>query len=535
MTSSKRALLTIRPFLMGLAIIGVLTGLTLLVRSVVIKKWMTPELPPELASVEPVRRVRFDSFVNAPGEIRSANNTVVECEIENLTVRVQGRSIEAGRSTRILTIVPDGSKVKKDDVLCTLDSREFEEMVRLQLINVERAKADLLQAEMELKVAEIAMDEYRDGTAKQQIQTLNGRIALAQTDSTRLTGRLDWARKMLEKGYLSKASVRLEELALQRSDMQLTDAMTQLNTYEKYSMPKQMHQLQTRITSYKTNHLLETKRFERYQERLENYRKQVEKCVIRAPHDGMAVYANEDDGDTRIEEGAEVRQGQDLFYLPDLENMQVMAKLSESIVKKVEPGMKVRVLIESTDQVECDGIVDRIAQFPIQSTSWRASNEVKNYYCVVKIQSATPEIRPGLNSEIRILTGEPKESLTISPNVVCVEGDSEFCFVMTTDGLVEKREIQTVSGDPYTLEVLAGLQEGELVLTEPTKIQESPELIARTVVLNSNIRSSQEIASLDHSLSEFVAEQPGVSDPVVEQQPAELPVGAALGVIQNGY
>jgi HlyD family secretion protein len=506
-----------------------------LIQSGVVSQWSRPEIPPELTDVEPVRRVRFDSYVNAPGEIQSANNTIVECEIENLTLRVQGRSIDAGKSTRILTIVPDGTKVQKGDVLCTLDSREFEEVVRLQRINVERAKSDKLQAEMELEVAKIAMEEFRNGKAKQQVQTLNGLIALAQTDSTRLTGRLEWARKMLDKGYLSKTSIRLEEIALQRSDMQLTQAMTQLNTYEKYSMPKQVHQLQTRITSLETNCLMETKRYERYLERLESYEKQIANCSVKAPHDGMVIYANEDDGDSRIELGAEVRQGQDLFYLPDLEDMQVMARLSESIVKKVKSGMAVRVLVESVNGISCEGTVEKIAQFPIPPSSWRASSEVKNYYCIVKINGKPDGLRPGLNSEIQIMTDAPSERLTISPNVVNIQQEREFCYVLTDDRRIEKREIRTRTGDPYTLEVLEGLNEGDKVLVNHSKIVDNKDLVTRVVNLGPKAQTTVKLVNNETPLD---VQQPSLTDEnIARDEPSTnlVPALSTTGTVLNGY
>jgi len=439
---------------------------------------------------ETVRRLPLETIVNAPGEMQSSNNTVVECEIERLSVVVQGRSITSGSSTRILKIIPDGSKVKKNDVLCVLDSSEFEELARLQRINVERAKADHLEAEMNLEVAKIALEEYRQGTARQRIQSLKGQIALAQTDSYRLTGRLDWSRKMLNKGYLSKNAVRMEELALQRADLQLTQSQIALNTFEKYSQPKAEHSLQVRIQSLMRVLMYENSRLERHQDRLKNYEKQIEKCTVRAPNDGIAVYANEDDGDTRIEEGSEVRQGQDLFYLPDLDHMQVMARLSESVVEKVKPGMKVKILVEALSGRVFDGHVERIAQFPIPPSSWRAAQEVKNYYCLVIVDNPTADLRPGLNSEIRVLTEEGVEKLVISPEVVQVEGDCSYCFVKLADGQFEKRQIKSRTSDPETLEVLAGLSEGEEVVRQPRKLDLQADQVKSVVMLDGEDESA---------------------------------------------
>lgn len=442
-----------------------------------------PEIAPE--EVETVRRVSLDVSVNAPGVIESSSNTKVECEIERLELRVQGRSIVSNGSTRILTLAPDGSMVKKGDVICTLESSQFDEMLRTQRINVERAKSEELQAQMELDVARIALEEYRNGTAKQQIQTLKGQIALARTDAARLTSRLEWARKMFDKGYLSRSAMRSEELSMQRSDIQFSNSENALRTLEKYTLPKLEHQFRTRIISLQRVLVSEKERTQRFVDRLHTYEKMIEKCTIRAPHDGMLVYAHDTDRNFRVEEGADVRQGQTLFYLPDLNRMQVMARLSESVVKQVSPGMKVRVEVESITGRTYGGTVERIAQFPIPPSSWRSSNDIKNYYCVVRIDDADRDIRPGLNAEVDILTDLVEDTIVLSPDAVEVEGNLEFCYVRLSNGTFEKRQIRTRTGDPSSLEVLAGLNEGDVVLRKLKKVEDNPEFVTNVAFLDS--------------------------------------------------
>ncbi len=441
-----------------------------------------PEIAPE--EVETVRRVSLDVSVNAPGVIESSSNTKVECEIERLELRVQGRSIVTNGSTRILTLAPDGSMVKKGDVICTLESSQFDEMLRTQRINVERAKSEELQAQMELDVARIALDEYRNGTAKQQIQTLKGQIALARTDATRLTSRLEWARKMFDKGYLSRSAMRSEELSMQRSDIQYSNSENALKTLEKYTLPKLEHQFRTRILSLQRVLDSEKERTLRFVDRLRTYEKMIDKCTIRAPHDGMLVYAHDPDRNFRVEEGADVRQGQTLFYLPDLSRMQVMARLSESVVQKVNSGMKARIEVESVTGRTYTGTVERIAQFPIPPSSWRSSNDIKNYYCVVRVDDSDTAIRPGLNAEVDILTDLVEDTIVLSPDAVEVDGKREFCYVRRSDGLFEKRQIRTRTGDPSSLEVIAGLNEGDVVLRKLKKVEDNPEFVTDVVLLD---------------------------------------------------
>ena len=140
--------------------------------------------------------------------------------------------------------------------------------------------------------------------------------------------------------------------------------------------------------------------------------------------------------------------------------------------------------MEALNGREFEGHVESIAQFPIPPSSWRMSQDVKNYFCVVKIDSKSDDLRPGLNSEIQFLTGTGEDSLTISPEVVQVEKDREFCYVRKSDGRYEKREIKTRTGDPDTLEIIEGLKEGEQVVRKPGKMDDLTGLVDGVVALN---------------------------------------------------
>ena len=67
-------------------------------------------------------------------------------------------------------------------------------------------------------------------------------------------------------------------------------------------------------------------------------RSRLDNCTIRAPHDGFVIYANNPDRQLFIEPGLPVRERQQLFYLPDLNDMEVVAMLHESIVNQVDPA-----------------------------------------------------------------------------------------------------------------------------------------------------------------------------------------------------
>ena len=54
-----------------------------------------------------------------------------------------------------------------------------------------------------------------EGIYKQDMQTVEGEIKLAESDLKRAEDRLEWSKRMFEKGYVSKAQKIADELALE--------------------------------------------------------------------------------------------------------------------------------------------------------------------------------------------------------------------------------------------------------------------------------------------------------------------------------
>src|SRR5262249_31852648 len=99
-----------------------------------------------------VRRADFDAVVISPGWLESSQSTEIRCALERLAT---------GGDVTILRLVDDGTTVKQGEVLCELDSSGYQELVRRQAITVEEARAAHRQAELNLEVARIGLEAYR--------------------------------------------------------------------------------------------------------------------------------------------------------------------------------------------------------------------------------------------------------------------------------------------------------------------------------------------------------------------------------------
>ncbi len=431
-------------------------------------RWSWPASPPEhfKKGRASVRRSDLFTSMTAPGRVESARNTLVECELENLAFSSEGRTVAAGGNSTILEIVPDGSNVHRDDVLARLDSSDYEELVRQQEIKVLQTRSDHRVAELDLEAAEIALVESAKGLLPQQDQGLRGDIILSEADLQRQMDRVKWARKMLSSGYVSAGLLISEEDSLLKAQIKMKDLTGERRLFEEFTAPSTLRRLQLTVDTLRSTLLFQEFRLRRHEMQLDKFRKQVAACTIRAPHDGFVIYANEPDGDPRVEVGARVYQKMDLFYLPDLANMEVLATIHESLIDRVKGGMSVRVRIEAIPDYQVEGRVLGVEQLPM--VKWDSSwSTVKSYLGRVRIDTPPPGLKPGMTAEVEIQTGHAPGSLVVPNEAVVVENDHDYCYVVGAGGL-ERREVTLGMGTKDLLEIKSGLEEGEQVVLDPT-------------------------------------------------------------------
>ncbi len=427
-----------------------------------------------------VQRVSFDDWEIASGVVQCPQQTVVKCQLENLRIRSRRGAIFTGGASTILEIVPNGTTVKKGDVLCRLDASEYEDVALAQTIRVEQHKAEEVQRDTGLQSAELALKEYRDGLFAQDILGMQGRIALAESEVKVASDRLGWSERMAAKGYASLRQVANDREALLSATLRSQQAQTELDTYRRYTAPKNIVALKADVEKARMWFIHEAGDFEKSKVQLAYYRSLVERCTIRAPHDGFVIYANgpfrEEQERTMIEEGASVRQGQELFYFPDLSKMEVVAMLNESVVDRVRGGMPARVRFEGLRGPALEGHVEAVESLPRRSVS-----DVPYYPCRIALQFTPAGLLPGMSAEVEVRVGRWRNVLAVPTEAVSVDRDRKVCYVIGPSGL-ERREISPGGSTPDLIEVIDGLEEGEHVVVNPTTVFDRSERPADSAV-----------------------------------------------------
>lgn len=421
----------------------------------------------------PVLRVGLNSTVTEGGEIDSTERTLIQCQLESFTFRNAGVSISTSRGTAVIELTPEGTIVQEGDLLCRLDSSEYEQLVIQQQIELEEDLASLENARLTLETLQIQLQEYRDGLFVQQQEQLRGQIAMTEADVHRQEERLRWSEQMTKIGYMTQSQFATEQNRMLQTEIALNRARLAFKNLINYSSEKQLIQLQGQIDNAETAFRFRQQRVDRDREDLARYQQQVEYCTIRAPHDGYLIYAKGDGGNP-VELGSLVRRNQELFYLPDLRQMEVRARLHESVVTRVRPGQPVRVRVEALPQALLEGEVVRVAALPISLRSGRRnssqSDDVKSYEGRIKLHVVPEGLMPGMTAQVEILTSHVADALVIPPGALTVEKGRSICYVSTPRG-IERRQVTVGEYHPNMIEITDGVAEGEQVVLDFDRIR----------------------------------------------------------------
>ena len=379
--------------------------------------------------------------------------------------------------TTIIFIMPEGTPVKKGDIVCKLDSASLNDQLVNQKITTKSAEANHENAKLTREVAEIAVVEYEEGIYKQDLSTVEGEIKLAESDLSLSKYRLDWARSMHKKGYVSKATVVSEELMLKKARFALEQTQSKKTVLVGYTRGKTVKELRSEVEKARSDELAKKATYELESTKEKKLIKQIAACDIPAPADGLVVYANDPSrafgsNQAQIEEGATVRERQKIFSLPDITRMQVNTKVHESQTNKLAVGMKAKIRVDAFASETLDGTVTDVAPLP-DSTNF-FSSDIKVYTTKVKIDRPLPGLKPGMTAQVEILVERKSDVLTVPVLAILQFHGKDHVARKIDDRFVQTEVELGVSNEKY-VEVLKGISEGDVVAMSPMSLMTDDE------------------------------------------------------------
>ena len=113
-----------------------------------------------------------------------------------------------------------------------------------------------------------------------------------------------------------------------------------------------------------------------------------------------------------IEEGAVVRNRQELIKLPDTSRMKVTIKVHESHVGLVQPGQPAFVKLDSMPDQRFQGVVEKVALLP-DSQSRFGNPNLKVYNTEVVITDPLAGVKPGVSAQAEIIITNISNALSV--------------------------------------------------------------------------------------------------------------------------
>ncbi len=471
-----------RPLLSLLVVAGMALGLFLLLRPASRKTSAT--------EFYEVKRGDFTVTVVEGGTLAAVSEISIRNEVEG--------------TARIIWIVPEGTYVKKGDLLVELDSAQAQDQVNQQQIAYEKAKfaveqaqaqleiqksatnSDYLAAVLKVKFAKIDREKYEQGQRLVDLIEASNRVVQAEAQ---LAVNLDTYRNstnLAAKGYETKQKAASDWLAVLNSLNALTVATNTLwllqnfdsvKSREKYEadvrqaeeeLERVVNQNRRKMAQYEADLATQLNTLALNEEKLKRDRKNLEATRIVAPQDGLVVYQvseNRFSSESLIEGGAVVRNRQELIKLPDLSRMKVTVKIHESHVNMIRPGLPAYVMLDSAPDQRYRGVVERVAPLPDTQSRWGNPN-LKVYNTEIYLTDTIPNVKPGVSARAEIIVTNIANTLSVPIQAVTSYRGTQAVYV-AKGGRFEPKPVEIGLYNTKFIEITRGLNEGERVLLSP--------------------------------------------------------------------
>lgn len=221
-------------------------------------------------------------------------------------------------------------------------------------------------------------------------------------------------------------------------------------------------------------------RMERAQKELALTEDRMSRTRILAPFDGTVLTRAVSLGQAVSGSGG-FNSGTEVLTIADLSKMIINAHVNQVDVTRLQTGMDVRIEVEAVNGLVIPGTIDRIAP---QAT---LKNRTKGYETRIILTDIDPRVQPGMTANIVIPIAASDDVVAVPLASVFTEFNSRtkemdrFVYV-ENEGLYILRAITTGIADYNFIEVLDGLNEGEVISLEKPE----PELIGVSDSVNGN-------------------------------------------------
>jgi HlyD family secretion protein len=371
------------------------------------------------------------------------------------------KNVTAGFSGKIVKIITEGTFVNKDDSVIWMDTSDYEDDMKELEVEVELAKANLLQKEESLRLTiskqKLSMESEE---AKVEFQDLKLKDSRNNYENQKI---------LVEKNLVAKSAEDSARISLLQSELSFKQAKISL---------KKLKEDQVSDIKIKQSDVDKSKvDLERQENKLEEVQDKIEKAVLKAAGKGNVTYSVIWKGGKmgKIAEGDQIWRRATLMEIPDPATMQTLIPISEIDVGKIEIGQLAEITVDAIPGESFPGKVDFKGVVPIsESRSFfrggsSSGPKGKEFEVRVKLDEPDERFRQGMTARARIFIKQIDETIYASQESVFGKGSNRHVFVKKNSSYEEVLVECGASNDNYIV-LKKGCSAGDfLLLRDPSK------------------------------------------------------------------
>jgi len=343
-------------------------------------------------------------LVSGPSEAAEPGDGPLRARATLQSAQSQVLRSKVNQPATVLFVVPEGTIVKKGNLLVELDASDLTEQkleqglrmigARAQLEAAEEAlhgagaeRAETVQiAEQALALAEMALKGFLEGQYPLDLAQAENGVVLAKERLGVAAARASYLEKVENPGPEQELELKEARLALLESELQLRAAQSRIRFLKDVLHDRRKAELQLGISQRKLDLVrarnefsraarqskaamdVAREKYEMERTRTERLKGQVRACKVYASQAGTVLYPREGwgrGGDAEvIRPGGIVRNRQPLVKVVDAEHFKLYVPVSPNLARRVKTGGKVSVRVDALPSRTFEGRVAEVGPLP---------------------------------------------------------------------------------------------------------------------------------------------------------------------------
>jgi HlyD family secretion protein len=396
---------------------------------------------------------KLSATISATGKVRSSQTTSLKWlssgVIETIPVNV-GDTVQAGEklATLVQTSLPQSVILAQSDLFSA--QQALDDLTTSAETSRIKAMQDIVTYEGAVKDAQYALDNFTTPTSQSGMDAVE---AIQVTKESLNQARLAFEPFKFKPSSDKQRTDLLETLNLAQSDY--NTAVKRLG-YE-YDLEVAQSNLKNTQADYeKWKNGPDPAEVVAMKAKIAAAQATLRQAWIEAPFTGTITQMDAHVGD-------QVAASNSAFRLDDLSKLYVDLEVSEVDIDQIQIGQTVNVTFDALNGKKYSGKVDDVAMISNETTS------AVNFTVTVELNDPGKDVRPGMTSEVEIVTAQRDQALLIPNQAIRVVDGKQVVYLIQPDQSTKAVEVTLGVSSDASSELLSGdLKAGDLVVLNPT-------------------------------------------------------------------